>query len=328
MDAVQQLARPSEAVLQRLRVDTRYIAAGAASDFDGAIGGASATAALWHDLTDEFGVIWSMPDDPPLYMDITHHPLADASLDDDPRLSVSQGRRSGPVRGPARSGARAAARDALRGRQRHLGRGLRDVLVSARAGAVVHRHAHRAGVLRDASGPDAGLLARLVPRVSRRGGRPGRRHHDRRRPGRAERPAVSGRTSTAASSNRGRSNWWSIFARGRRPRSGITPAAPARSTSPTCWTTASRSSTRCRSARRGMDPAALKARFGRELVFWGGAIDAQHVLPTASPEDVREHVRRNLDVMEARRRIRLQQRPQHPGGRAAGECRRVVRRGV
>ena len=44
----------------------------------------------------------------------------------------------------------------------------------------------------------------------------------------------------------------------------------------------------------GMDPAQLKARFGDRLVFWGGAIDAQHVLPSASPETVREHVRRNL----------------------------------
>ena len=47
---------------------------------------------------------------------------------------------------------------------------------------------------------------------------------------------------------------------------------------------------------RGMDPATLKARFGRELTFWGGAIDAQHVLPTASPEEVREHVRWNLEI--------------------------------
>ena len=29
---------------------------------------------------------------------------------------------------------------------------------------------------------------------------------------------------------------------------------------------------------KDMDPAALKARFGDQLVFWGGAIDAQHVL--------------------------------------------------
>ena len=32
MDAVQQLAKPSEEVLQRFRVDTRYIAAGAAGE--------------------------------------------------------------------------------------------------------------------------------------------------------------------------------------------------------------------------------------------------------------------------------------------------------
>jgi uroporphyrinogen decarboxylase len=43
-----------------------------------------------------------------------------------------------------------------------------------------------------------------------------------------------------------------------------------------------------------MEPAGLKARFGDRLVFWGGAIDAQHVLPTADPATVREHVRRNL----------------------------------
>ena len=46
----------------------------------------------------------------------------------------------------------------------------------------------------------------------------------------------------------------------------------------------------------GMDPVALKERFGGQLTFWGGAIDAQHVLPTASPETIREHVRRNLEV--------------------------------
>jgi uroporphyrinogen decarboxylase len=47
---------------------------------------------------------------------------------------------------------------------------------------------------------------------------------------------------------------------------------------------------------KGMDPATLKARFGDRLVFWGGAIDTQHVLPTASPETVRQHVRRNVQT--------------------------------
>lgn len=76
MDAVQQLARPCEAVLERLRVDTRYIAAGAAADFKGGIEKVQRNGRLWHDLVDEFGVRWSMPDDQPYYMDITHHPLA------------------------------------------------------------------------------------------------------------------------------------------------------------------------------------------------------------------------------------------------------------
>jgi uroporphyrinogen decarboxylase len=47
---------------------------------------------------------------------------------------------------------------------------------------------------------------------------------------------------------------------------------------------------------KDMDPAMLKARFGDRLVFWGGAIDAQHVLPSASPETVRAHVCRNLEA--------------------------------
>jgi len=40
----------------------------------------------------------------------------------------------------------------------------------------------------------------------------------------------------------------------------------------------------------------LGARFGDRLVFWGGGIDAQHVLPAATPQKVREDVRRNLAV--------------------------------
>ena len=47
---------------------------------------------------------------------------------------------------------------------------------------------------------------------------------------------------------------------------------------------------------KDMDPAALKARFGDRMAFWGGGIDAQHVLPTASPATIREHVRRNIEA--------------------------------
>lgn len=82
MDAVQQLARPSEQMLERFRVDTRYIAAGPASAWKGGIVKVKRDGRVWHDLTDEFGIRWSMPDDQPLYMDITLNPLADATIRD------------------------------------------------------------------------------------------------------------------------------------------------------------------------------------------------------------------------------------------------------
>ncbi|MHC4799724.1 MAG: uroporphyrinogen decarboxylase family protein, partial [Planctomycetota bacterium] len=82
LDAVQQLAKPCEAVLERCRVDTRYIVAGAPDSFKGGIEQNTRNGRLWHDLEDEFGVVWSMPDDHPYYMDISHHPLANASRED------------------------------------------------------------------------------------------------------------------------------------------------------------------------------------------------------------------------------------------------------
>jgi len=45
---------------------------------------------------------------------------------------------------------------------------------------------------------------------------------------------------------------------------------------------------------RDMDTRSLKAEFGRDLTFWGGGIDTQSVLPTGTPEDVREEVRRRM----------------------------------
>jgi len=82
MDPVQQLAQPCEQVLQRFGVDIRYVFAHGPESFEGTIEQNTRNGRLWHDLKDEFGVVWSMPDDQQLYMDISHHPLADASIDD------------------------------------------------------------------------------------------------------------------------------------------------------------------------------------------------------------------------------------------------------
>jgi uroporphyrinogen decarboxylase len=48
----------------------------------------------------------------------------------------------------------------------------------------------------------------------------------------------------------------------------------------------------------GMDPAALKARFGDRVVFWG-AVDSQRTLPKGTPEDVRREVRERVRVLGA-----------------------------
>ncbi len=43
-----------------------------------------------------------------------------------------------------------------------------------------------------------------------------------------------------------------------------------------------------------MNPKELKEEFGKRIVFWGGGIDTQDVLPNGSVDEVREHVKNNL----------------------------------
>jgi uroporphyrinogen decarboxylase len=47
---------------------------------------------------------------------------------------------------------------------------------------------------------------------------------------------------------------------------------------------------------KGMDPAGLKADFGRDICFWGGGCDTKTVLPQGTPAEVKEHVKRRLDI--------------------------------
>jgi uroporphyrinogen decarboxylase len=47
----------------------------------------------------------------------------------------------------------------------------------------------------------------------------------------------------------------------------------------------------------GMNAAELKAEFGKEMVFWGGGCDTQTILPNATPEEVRRHVREQVRVL-------------------------------
>jgi uroporphyrinogen decarboxylase len=49
---------------------------------------------------------------------------------------------------------------------------------------------------------------------------------------------------------------------------------------------------------RGMQPEGLKADFGKDMVFWGGGCDTQHILPEEMPDEVREHVRKQVSIMK------------------------------
>ena len=46
---------------------------------------------------------------------------------------------------------------------------------------------------------------------------------------------------------------------------------------------------------RGMDTKRLKKEYGRDIVFWGGGVDTQHVLPFGTPEEVVVEVKQRID---------------------------------
>jgi uroporphyrinogen decarboxylase len=91
LDPVQQIVKPSETILQKFHVDIRYITSHGPDNFKGGIVKNERDGRIWHDLKDEFGVVWSMPDDQQLYMDISHHPLANAGIDDIARYPFPDG---------------------------------------------------------------------------------------------------------------------------------------------------------------------------------------------------------------------------------------------
>lgn len=47
---------------------------------------------------------------------------------------------------------------------------------------------------------------------------------------------------------------------------------------------------------RDMEPERLKKEFGRDITFWGGGVDTRHVLNNGTPAQVKQDVRRNLEI--------------------------------
>lgn len=297
MDAVQQLARPSEAVLERLRVDTRYIHAGPASDFDGAIVRAERDGKWWHDLTDEFGVRWSMPDDYPLYMDITHHPLASATIDDLASYPWPRGGDPGRFAGLRQRGLQ------LRGETPYA-------VVSGISGVVYEICWYMRGLEQwfmdmleqptfcealldrtlkfwldwfDAFLREVGDVVDVIMIGDDLAGQGGPLFQPD-----FYRRVVKPRQKQLVQFIKSRTSakiWYHTCGacRGYIPDlldNGIDALNPVQISA------------------ADMDPGQLKAEFGDRLVFWGGGIDAQHVLPHADPATVRDHVRSNIEAFK------------------------------
>ncbi len=293
MDAVQQLARPCEKVLQRFHVDTRYVSAGAPASWKGGIVKAQRDGRSWEDLTDEFGVRWSMPEDAPYYMDITLNPLATATLED--------------VRGyPWPKGDDPSRFAGLRLRALALKNETPYAVVSGISGVVYEICWYMRGLeqwLCDLMTNTAFCEAMLdqtlkfwldwfrlfldevgdVVDVIMIGDDLAGQN------GPLFNPAIYRRI---------------VKPRHKRLVQYIRSRTRAKIWYHTCGScmdyipelidNGADVLNPVQVSARNMNPAELKRRFGRQIAFWGGGVDAQHVLPRGTPSEVTENVRRNV----------------------------------
>ncbi|MFO7902623.1 MAG: uroporphyrinogen decarboxylase family protein [Pirellulaceae bacterium] len=297
MDPVQQLAQPCEAVLQRLRVDTRYIAAGAAGDWTGGIVQKERDGRLWHDLVDEFGVRWSMPDDQPYFMDITLHPLADATIEDIKDYPFPKGDDAGRFEG-------------LRERALQIKNETPYAVVSGISGVVYETCWYLRGLetwFMDLMTNPAFCEA-LIEQILKFWMDWFRVFLD--EVGDVVDVIMIG--DDLAGQNGPLFNP-DAYLRIVKPRhKQLVQYIKSRTNAKIWYHTCGGCTTYIpelidngidvlnpvQISAEDMEPASLKARFGDRLSFWGGAIDSQHVLPYASVEQVRADVRRNLEAFK------------------------------
>jgi uroporphyrinogen decarboxylase len=296
-DPVQQLAIPSERVLERFHTDIRYITAQSPDSFKGGIEQHVRNGKLWYDLKDEFGVVWSMPGDQMLYMDITHHPLAEASLLDLEHYPWPDGRDPSRFQGlreralelrektpyALSSGICGVTYEVcwyLRGLERWFldmkdNPGFCEALIDHTAQYWVDWFPGFLGKVGDLLdivmiGDDlAGQYGPLFsPAFYRWVVRPRQQ-----------------RVINIIKHHTNAKIWYHTCGNCSEYipdliEMGVDILNPVQISAP------------------GMDPTTLKQKFGQDIVFWGGGIDSQHILPFASPQEVKEEVRRNIEIFK------------------------------
>ncbi len=277
-------------------MDTRYISAGAPASWKGGIVESRRDGKLWHDLTDEFGVRWSMPEDAPYYMDITLNPLANATLDDIKSYPWPKGDDETRFAG-------------LRDRALLLKKETPYAVVSGISGVVYEICWYMRGleqwfcdmmstpefceamldqtlkfwmdwfrVFLDEVGDVVDVIMigddlaaqngpLFNPEIYRRIVKP--RH---------KKLVQYIRSRTKAKI------WYHTCGActdyiPELIDNGVQILNPVQISA------------------RNMDPAELKRRYGRQIAFWGGGVDAQHILPRGTPQEVSANVRQNLQAL-------------------------------
>jgi uroporphyrinogen decarboxylase len=295
MDPVQQLAKPCEELLQRFHVDIRYITAHGPDGFDGSIKHIQRNGRLWHDLSDEFGVVWSMPDDQKLYMDISHHPLAEATIDDLDDFPFPDG--SDPTRF---TGVRDTA---LRMRNET------SYAISTGIGGVIYEYCWYMRGLEQwfiDMIENPGFCEALLDKTLKFW----MDYHS----GFMEAVGdivdvvmigddLAGQTGPLFSPD--------FYRKVVKPRQKRLVSHIKTLTNAKIWYHTCGSCTEfipdlidngidilnpIQISAKNMSPRTLKQKFGDVLAFWGGGIDPQHVLPFATPNQIREHVQKNIEI--------------------------------
>ena len=297
LDPVQQLVVPSERVLQRFRVDIRYICAKAPESFSGGIRQNRRGGRLWHDLRDEFGVVWSMPDDQQLYMDISHHPLAGASIHDLDDYPFPKGN------DPSRfTGLREKALKIRRNTPYALSSGICGVTYEVcwymrgleQWFVDMKENPEFCAALLDKTSQywvdwmtgfltEVGDLLDVIMIGDDLAGQDG--------------PLFSPAFYTSVVKPR-QKRVTDIIRRLTRAKIWYHTCGSCAEYIPDLLDNGVNILNPVQVSARNMDPAMLKERFGNRLVFWGGGIDAQHVLPFASAEKVRQEAAKNIEIFK------------------------------